>query len=823
MGALIEDVKYGIRMLRKSPGFTAVAVLTLALGIGANTAMFSYVNAWVIHPLPYPHSDRLTLLLDENTKTGARNRLINAGNFYDFQRDDHDFEQISGVLPASLNLTGSGTPERVDGARVTWNFFDTLGAKATLGRTFLPQEDEPGAGHVAIISRGLWETRFAGDPEILGRKIQIDGETYVVVGVMPAKFQLPLTGRSNVWIPMALSSEQRADRQGSWIFALGQMKPGVSLAQAQGELKGLASGLAKAYPTTNVNSTVVLHTLEYEIGSNQGNQEILICFWIVGLVLLIACANVANLMLARATGRTKELAVRTALGAGKWRLIRQLMTETIVLFLVAGAAGMEVAYWIVSWLGNSIPEQVRGYLTNYGQVSLDYETLVYTIGIAFVTGMIFGLAPAMGSSKLDVFATLKEASGRASSTRQGSRLRNAFVVVETALAVVVIVCSALLATKFIGLVHQDPGFQPENVITAQLTLPETKYASPVEVRDFYDRLLTRLSVLPQVERVGASQSIPFGECCGAVPVLATDKPRPPADEMPYAEFSAVTPGYFEALHTAILRGRSFTAADGPSAAPVVVINETLAKYLWPGEDAVDRKVQFTAGGVSHVATVAGVVADVKLYNSTTGKHDREIYAAFEQLPSRSMGIVVRSGADLATLANAVRSTIWNIDADQPVSTIRPLQSLMNDQFAGFQILTDLLGYFSFLALFLGAIGIYAVMAFSVAQRTHEMGIRMALGAHPRQVLRLVLGRGARLTGLGLGIGVAIAMGAARVLNSFLIDPNSSADGTLHTGIFVSPIAFAGAVLLFVIVALAACYLPARRAMRVDPIVALRYE
>jgi putative ABC transport system permease protein len=823
MGEVLQDVRYGFRMLVKSPGFTLVAVVALAFGIGANTAMFSYVNAWVLHPLPYPHGDRLVLFIGQNTKTGSMSRMIDAADFYDLQRGSRDFEELCAWRTSSFNLTGDGAPERIDGYRVSWNFFETLGAKAAVGRTFLPQEDEPGAGHVAILSRGLWKTRFAGDPQILGRKVKIDGESYEVVGIMPSKFQLPLTGESNVWLPLALPAEERTERAKARVFAIGRLKPGTALAEAQGELSGMASQLQKAYPNTNANSGIVLHPLESEIGDNQGNQEVLICFWIVALVLLMACANVANLMLARATGRTKELAVRAALGAGRLRLVRQLVTETVLLFFVASGAGLAVAYWTLAWLGAAIPARVRGYLTNHGQVSLDYQTLLYTLAIAFAAGVLFGLAPAISGSKLDVFTMLKEASGRASSDRRGARLRNALVIGEIALAVVVVVCSVVLARSFLRLIRANPGFRPDNVMAAELDLPKTKYESPVEIRNFYDQLRPRLRSLPQVEEAGASQYIPFGNCCAAAPVFAVDKPAPRPADVPYAEYSAVTPDYFSTMRISLAKGRYFAVGDGPTAAPVIIVNQTLATYFRRDQDPIRQKLRFTLDNVEHTATVVGVVQDVKLYNSTSAKHDRELYTSFEQFPARGMGIVVRSRADQSTLANAIRSAVWAIDADQPVSLVRPIQALMDDQYSGFQIVTDLMGFFSALAVFLGAIGIYAVMAFNVTQRTHEIGIRMALGAHPREILRFVLGTGAWLTAAGIAIGALAAVGASRVLDSLLFDISDTAEGVVRGRLAGDPLAFAGGLLLLLIVAFLACYVPARRAMRVDPLVALRHE
>jgi putative ABC transport system permease protein len=812
MTTLMQDVRYGLRMLVKNPGFTIVAVLALALGIGANTAMFSYVNAWVLHPLPYPHSERLVVLLGDNTRTGGTSHGIHPGDFYDFQRESRDFQNLCAWTVDPFNLTGNGTPERIQGNRVSWNFFDTLGAKPVLGRTFLPEEDQPGAGHVAILSHGLWETRFGADPQIVGKKVQIDGESYVVVGVMAPEFQLPLTGEANIWVPLALSSKARAGRQGREIMAMGRLKPDLTLLAAQGELSGIASRLSRTYPDTNADSGVLLHTLEYEIGSEQGNEEVLICFWIVALVLLMACANVANLMLARATGRTKELAVRTALGATPRRLVRQLVTETVLLFLAASAVGVGVAYWTLAWIGAAIPVRTRGYLVNYGHVSLDYQTLLYTIGIAFFAGVLFGLAPAIVTSKLGVFSMLKEASGQASSARHGSRLRSAFVVGEIALAVVIVVCSGLLATGLLRLVRANPGFRPENVVAAELDLPATKYASPAQIRGFYDQLVDRLRALPQIEAAGASEGIPFGDCCGAVPVYAVGKLAPRPGEVPYAEFAAVTPDYFSAMRIALLKGRYFAAADGPSAPPVTIVDQALASYFWPGEDPIGQKLRFTAGGTDHTATVVGVVQDVKLFNSTTARHLREIYAAFQQFPSPSMGIVVRSRADRGALAGAIRDAVWATDADQPVSLVRPIQELIDEQYAGFSIVIELMGFFSALALLLGAIGIYAVMAFNVTQRTHEIGIRMALGAHPREILWLVLRNAAWLAGLGVVIGSLAAFGASRVLNSLVFGVRAA-----------HPLTFAGGISLLVLVALMACWIPARRAVRVDPLVALRHE
>ncbi len=811
MGTLLKDLKYALRMLKKSPGFTAIAVLTLALGIGANTAIFSFVNAWIINPLPYPQSDRLTVVLGENTKEGWTFDSSTAADFYDWQRQSKSFEELCAWSTASFNLAGDGPPERVAGTRVSWNFFATLSAKPLLGRAFLPSDDDPGAPHVAILSRGLWQARFAGDEKIIGRSIKIGGESYTIVGVMPASFQLPLAGESNLWTLLALSQKERDDRSFGWLDTMGRRRAGVELAAAQAEMSAIAAQLEKAYPKTNTNSGVQLQSLKDAIGQEAGNQPAMILFWIVGFVLLIACANVANLMLARATGRAKELAVRAALGAGRLRLVRQLLTETMLLFVAGGAAGVFLGYWGLGWIDAAIPTRIRGYLLNYGQVSLDLSTLGYTFAIALVAGILFGLAPALSSSKLDVNSMLKDASGRATGARTGSRLRSIFVVGEVALAVVIVVCSALMIRSFVGMVRANPGFRQENVLVADLDLPETKYKAPAEIKAFYDQVLERVRVLPQVKSAGASQQIPYDECCTTLGVTVVGRPALNPGDVPGARYSVVTPEYFNTMQISLVKGRTFTSADGPTAPQVVIINQELARQFWPHDDPIGQKLHFQPDKDVD-ATIIGVVGDVRMTSEMTYHRDREMYVPFAQFPSAEMEIVVRSSTDRATLASAIRSAIWSVDADQPVSEIRPLEAIISDRYAGYYIVSQLMGFFSVLGLFLGAIGIYGVMAFMVTQRTHEIGIRIALGARPHEILRLVVGKGLLLAGVGIALGVVGALGMTRFL-AFMLAGVSPRD----------PLTFTGVALLIAVVALAACYIPARRAMRVDPIVALRYE
>src|SRR5712691_1312292 len=503
-----QDLRFAARMLRKSPGFTAVAVLTLALGIGANAAIFSYIDAWFIKPLPYPQPDRLVIFETQDKKHGwTSGGVTSAADFFDFQKQNTSFEQTVAWGGASLNLTGDGLPELVDGGRVSWKLFDTLGAKPILGRTFTAEDDRSGAPHVAILSHGLWQGRYAGDPKIIRRNIAIGGEAYTVVGVMPGTFQLPLMGIANLWTPLALTDMQRADRGNVWLPAFGRLKPVVTLEQARAETATFFAHLEKEFPKTNTNLTWLVSSMTDRIRKEEGGPEVMICFIVVGLVLLIACANVANLMLARATSRTKEFAVRGALGATRRRLVQQLLTESLLLFFFGGAAGMFFGLWGVRWIESQIPGHIRGYLVNYGHVDLDFTTLGFTLGITLLCGLLFGMAPAFENSRLDVNRALKEASGQASGSKRSARLRQIFVAAEIALAVVVLISTTLLVKSFIISVRSSPGYNPANVMVAQLALPKTRYTQESQLRNFNEDVLARIHALPQVVSVGAASSV----------------------------------------------------------------------------------------------------------------------------------------------------------------------------------------------------------------------------------------------------------------------------------------------------------------------------
>jgi predicted permease len=805
---LILDLRYGLRMLAKSRAFTLVAILTLALGIGANTAIFSCINAWIIKPLPYPQSDRLMVFATHDKKNGwTGEHVTSPADFFDFQRQNTSFEQIVAWAGAGLNLTGDGHPELVDGGRVTWNFFDALGAKPILGRTFIPDDDRSGAPHVCILGEGLWQGRYAGDPKIIGRNITVGGEAYMVIGVMPGTFQFPLMGIANLWTPLALTDKQRADRSGSWLPAFGRLKPGVTQEQAEAEAGVFFSGLEKQFSQTNANLTWLVNSMTWDIRRKEGGPELMIVFVIVGLILLIACANVANLMLARATSRTREFAVRGALGATEGRLAGQLLTESLLLFFLGGVAGTLFGFWGMRLIESWIPGRIRGYMINYGHVDLDFVTLAFTLGIALVCGLVFGLAPAFQNARLDVNQTLKEGSGQASGGQRGARLRRIFVASEIALAVVVLISATLVVKSFITSIRTSPGYNPENVMTAQLVLPRTKYINDSQKRNFGEEVLARLRALPGVASAGAASNVPFGGFGQGVEVEAVRRPSQPG-ERTGAGFAAASPDYFSTMHIGLVKGRFFNSADSQGSSRVVIITQSFAREFWPNEDPIGRQIRF---GEQHtVATIVGVVRDIMR------DHLRErggwlMFVPLAQFPSSTLAFVVRSSADPTMMATAIRDAIWSVDNDQPISSA-PLETLIAVVDATYRVMTKLMVFFGALAMFLGTIGIYSVMAHLVSQRIHEIGIRMALGASPVQVLRMVIGSGLKLAVVGVAVGIVVALAATRSLTTLLyqVAPND-------------PLTFTAVPILFVAVAVAACYLPACRAMGVDPIVALRYE
>ncbi len=804
-----QDFRYGLRMLAKSPGYAAIAVLTLAMGIGANTAIFSFVNAWMLKPLPFPQPAELMVLHSHDIKHDVTWGSIPAARFYDFTKDSKSFETLVPWTGWFFDLTGDGRPDRVMGGRVGWNYFQTLGAKPLMGRLFEEQESQPSSSHVAIISRGLWQTRYAADPNIIGRQMKIGGESYEVVGVMPADFQFSMMGVANVWTPLALDDQERNNRKLSWFNAIGRLKPGVTEAAANAETVAFSARQAQQFPDTDTNVETTVTSVIYEIGKNEGAAQITVCFWLVGLVLLIACANVANLMLARASARMKEFAVRGALGASRARLVRQLLTESAALFIVGGAWGGAFAWWIVSTIEKSYPDRIRGYLPNFGHVPIDATTLGYTLGIALVCGVIFGLAPAFQSSGLDVNRALKESSGQMSGSRSVAKTRRVFVGAQVALAVVVLITTALLVQSFAHMVFDELGFRPDNVATAQLTLLKTKYANDAQTRAFYDRVLAKLRALPGVVDAGASEYIPFGDSNQTSEMHVVGRAPALPGETETAVSTPVTPHYMETMQIPLLRGRTIADSDGPDAPKVAVIGETLAEKQFPKQDPLGQQLEL--GAEKTVYTIVGVVHDVKRY-SIAEAPEQQVYMAEAQATSPYMNLMVRTARPDPAIGGAIQKIIWTEDSEQPISPVREINELIDEENTGYRILTALFGFFGMLALLLGGIGIYGVMASAVQARLHEIGIRMALGATPGEVIRMMVRYGLVIAGVGIACGLAGAAAASRAMGAILYKVKA-----------VDPFTFAAVATVFLAVALAACYIPARRGARVNPVTALRCE
>ena len=606
---------------------------------------------------------------------------------------------------------------------------------------------------------------------------------------------------------LALTDKQRADRNGTWLPAFGRLKPGVTSGQAEAEMAVLFAGLEKQFPQTNMNLTWLVNSMTWDIRRKEGAPELMICFVIVGLVLLIACTNVANLLLARATGRTREFAVRGALGASKERLAQQLLTESLLLFLLGGAAGTLFGFWGMKLIESWIPGHIRGYLLNYGHVDLDLTTLAFTMGIALLCGLVFGLVPAFESAKLDVNHALKEAAGQASGSSRSAWLREVFVAAEIALAVVVLISATLLVKSFIISVRSSPGFNPSNVLTAQLALPRTKYTQDTQLRSFSEEALERIRALPEVASAGVASHVPFGGFGQGIAFEVVGRPLQPGERLG-APFTAVSRDYFSTMQIGLVQGRLFDSTDAYGSSPSVIVSQTMAQQIWPGEDPIGKKLQI--GEQRAVGTIVGVVNDAKM-SQLRERRGWHIYVPMAQFPSRTLAYAVRTAGDATTMATAIRDAIWSVDRDQPVSSA-PMETLIATVDAGYRVVTKLMVFFAALAMFLGAIGIYGVMAHLVSQRIHEIGIRMALGASPAQVMRMVIGQGLKLELIGVAIGVLVALGAARALTTELYQVTPS-----------DPATFIGVPVLFALVAVAACYIPARRGMRVDPLVALRYE
>lgn len=800
---MLNDFRYALRQLIKAPSFTLVAIITLALGIGACTAIFSVVNTVLLRPLDYPDPDRL-VIIRETQLPKFPEFSVSPPNFLDWQKQAKSYEHLAATTSASLNLTGEGEPQRLTAVKATAHYFDVYGVKPILGRMLLPEEDAVGKNHVVVLSYGFWQRVFGGARDVVGRSVQLNGEPYQIVGVAPYGFGV--ASKVDVWTPMAFKPDETANdaRGGHYINVYGRLKPGVSFVQAKAEMELIAAQLATQYPDPQKGWGVLMMPLQ-DYSVRDVKPVLYTLLGAVGCVLLIACANLANLLLARATARHREISIRAALGAGRGRLVRQLLTESVVLAICGGVAGIILARWGLDGLLALAPTS----LPRISEIHLDSGVLLFSLALSVVTGIAFGIAPALLAARTDMNEALKQ--GTRGSTEGGirGRLRSALVVIEVVFALVLLGGAGLLARSFIQLAHVDPGFNPENATLLRLSLPQRKYAQPEQQTAFANGLLERLKALPGVQAVGLTHSMPLvGDY--VLGFIIEGRPALDPSEEPSTNYYAVTPDYFRAMGIRLVRGRLFTAQDDAKAPRVAIINETMARQYFPNEDPIGKRIHITNGPQTW-REIVGIVGDIKQYGVDKAT-SAQSYEPFAQVPFTSLNVVIRTNGSSAAVLGSLRPAVYAVDKDQPVGAIRPLEEIMAESIARQRFAMTLLTVFSAVALVIAAVGIYGVMAYNVVQRTGEFGIRMALGAQQRDVLRLVLTQGGKLIGLGLAIGLLATLGASRAMGSMLF--NTSA---------YDPLTLSSITLLLGAVALVACFFPANRATKVNPIEALRTE
>jgi putative ABC transport system permease protein len=806
MQTIWQDLRYGLRMLVKHRGFTLVAVVTLALGIGANSAIFSVVNAVLLRPLQFKEPDQLVKLWETLPQRGLTG-TVSAPNFIDWREQNQVFTGIAAYEIANFSLQGRDQPERIVGVAATANLFDVLSTPPQMGRTFLQGEDQAGGNHVAVISDRLWQRNFGAQPEIVGREILLGGESFTVVGVMPPDFEFP-SASTDIWTPMVFSQEQLAERGSHSLRVVGRLKPGVTLTEAQAEMSTIARRIAEQYPEPQTGRDIKLVLLQEELVQNV-RPALLLLLGAVALVLLIACMNVANLLLARAATRRREIAIRTALGAGRARLVRQFLTESLLLSLLGGALGLLIGKWGV----DALLALAASLLPRAGEVHLDGRVLAFTLLLSVLTAIVFGLAPSLQISKTDVQEALKEGGSSGSSPR-GNWLRSLIAIAEIAAALMLLIGAGLLIKSFMRLQQVDPGLRAENVLTMKITLPEAKYRTADAAIAFHKEVLERVAALPGVESAGVINLLPIQQYGWNGEITVEGQEPLPSAQAPIVEFRTADSNYFRALKVPLITGRLFDAEDKMGSTSVVLVNQALVRQLLPDRDPVGKRISIGGGRGDDWMTIIGVVADVRQSGLTQAPRP-EIFIPLTQGQwgtTTSMSLVVRAQSEPTALASLIQSQIWSVDPNQPVYDVQTMETVIGKSISNRRLNMLLMGIFAALAMTLALVGIYSVMSYMVTQHTREIGIRIALGAQPLDVLKLVLSQGMLLTLIGVGLGLFGAFALTRLMSSLLYGVTAT-----------DPLTFISLSALLVGVAFLACYLPARRATRVDPMIALRYE
>jgi putative ABC transport system permease protein len=820
MSTWLQDLKYALRIHAKASSIAPVAVLTLALGIGASVAVFSVVNAVLLRPLSYPEAEKIVIpwrLVPPGLKLGYDEFPWGLQDFRLFLDESKTFQNLGAFKSDSFNLTGAGEPAVMEGLRVSTGFFSALGISPGWGRTFTLEEDQPGHEHEVILSHQLWQNRFGGSTNIFGKIMNLNGEAYTVIGVMPAGFAFPraeempgsfsFPREADLWVPLALAAAPRPNQPAD-LAVIGRLKPGVTLASAQEEMNVFAKREESQFPKYKgwFNSRVT--PLTEQVAGNM-HRPLLLLMGAVGVVLLICCSNVANLLLARSLGRKREFTLRAALGAGQFRVIRQLLTESVLLAVGGGLAGTLFAAAGIYGLKTFGPADIP----RLREVSLDLRVFAFTMGITLITGILFGLVPAISATRKNLFNSLKEGGQRSSGSAKGSTIRNSLLILEVAFALVLVISAGLLMQTFFRLLRVDGGFNPDRVLTFELSLPGSKYNDTDRIVALYQRALPQLQSVPGVRSAAIAYTVPMDGATESGVVRIPDHPVADNQAKPFSNYNIVSPGFFSTVGTPILRGREFLESDTGDSVPVTVINNVMAKKYWPGEDPIGR--QLGLGSLRFPAmTIVGIVADVKQI-SLREDPGPEMYVPYTQKPYPSMltmHVVLRTKADPISVSGAMKEAVHSLDPDLPVTKVTTLKAIVENSMTRPRFSMLLLGSFAVLALLLASVGLYGVISYSVTQRTPEIGIRMALGANRRNVFGMVLGQGARLIGIGIAIGIAASLSVTHVMASFLY-------GVQPT----DPLTFAAVSALLAGISLFSCYLPAHRATRVDPMIALRYE
>jgi predicted permease len=811
MTSFWQDVRYSMRMIAKAPGFAVIVILTLALGIGANTAIFSVVNAVLLAPLPYNQPDKLVMVWSKNDSKGYQTSPASGGDYGEWKSQNSVFDGMAASSDRLYTLTGAGEPEDVVGYKFSADYFRLLGTRPELGRTFLDEEDRAGGPDVVVLGNAIWRRTFHGDPNIVGKSITLTGKAFTVVGVMPASFRYP--SLVELWTPLNLPASFLSNYDETPLRVLARLKPGVTLKQAQSQMDALQQRIAQEHPQSDAGNGVNLIPLREQIAGDV-KMPLLILLGAVGFVLLITCANIGSLMLARAAGRRKEIAIRTALGASRARLIRQFLTESLLLSLAGGALGLLFASGTTSFLLAIFPNNIANLnIPQVTSISTDARVFSFTLLAALLTGVLFGLAPVLGLKAASSGVGLKETSRSTTASSAESRFRGLLVISEFALALVLLIGAGLLITSFRNLLRGNLGFDADHILSAQLFLSTAEYPpdKPEKRVEFVNDAMQRIRQLPGVESVGAAGFMPLSGFWGEADFTVQGQPEPAPGQKPSAKSDLVTPDYFRAMGIPLLKGRAFTEQDRMGAAQVVIINETLARKEFGSQNPIGRQLNFGDSKKADLWEVVGVVNDIHDFGLEE-KVRGNVFRPFAQVTLPVVAFVVRTSGRPSSLTSGVEQAIWLVEKDQPIYKIIGVDQLADESLGLRRVSSILLGAFSALALLLASLGIYGVTAFSVAQRTHEIGVRMALGAQPDSVLKMVMGYGMRIVVVGIAIGLAGAFALARLVASLLYGVKPT---DVMTFIFTS--------LLLAFIALVACYIPARRAMRVDPMVALRHE